>query len=274
MSSGILHKIVSEKKKRLEARKKDFPLGAMIKALKEASSRQPLATGYSPVANFVNAIAVPNQVSIIAEMKKRSPSAGLLVKSYSPGTIAKMYEKAGARALSVLTEEDYFNGRAEHISEIKKASALPILRKDFIFDPYQIYESKILGASAILLILAILNRRTYVELLKLAKELGMTALVEVHTEKELEMALREKPDLIGINNRDLKTLKVNIETSFRLAERVPNGITIVAESGIKSPKIIHELKNAGISAALIGESILKSRNKLKILKSYVEAGMR
>lgn len=261
--SGILDEIVFSKKKRIKIQKEKVSLKGIMAQCGKLSHKN---------SSFVKAIAFPNQVSIIAEMKKRSPSAGVLVKNYFPEKIAKLYEKAGASALSVLTEQDYFDGRAEDIVKARKESSLPILRKDFIFDPYQIYESKILGASAILLIIAILKKQNYAELLKLTKELGMSALVEVHTEKELEMALTEKPDIIGINNRNLKTLMVNIETSFKLEEQVPKGIPIVAESGIKSPETIRQLKSAGISAALIGESILKSHDPQKILKSFVEAG--
>lgn len=271
MSGGILDKIVSAKKKRLKAKKRDIPLSAIAKAIQNSRKESAMCSLQS-TSGFIDAIAIPNQLSIIAEMKKKSPSAGLLVKDYCPEKIAKIYEKAGARALSVLTEQDYFDGRAEHIAQVKKVSHLPVLRKDFIFDPYQIYESKILGASAVLLIIAILSKQSYAELLKLSQELGMAALVEVHTEKELEIALTQMPELIGINNRNLKTLRVNIETSFQLAEQVPKGIPIVAESGIKSPDTIRELKSAGISAALIGESILRSKNMLKTLKSYAEAG--
>lgn len=259
---NILEEIVAVKKKRVEELKKIAPLKKIVAQCEKIKN----------APSFIHSISVPGEVSIVAEMKKASPSAGEIVKNYSPEKIAKIYEKSGARAISILTEENYFFGSPQHLKEAKKVTKLPILRKDFIFDPYQIYESKVLGASAVLLIIAILTKKRYAELLRLTEDLKMDALIEVHSLQELEIALNAKPRLVGINNRNLKDLSVNIETTFKLVEHIPKNICVVAESGIKSPETIKELKSAGVSAALIGESILKSRNVSKTLNSFVAAG--
>lgn len=223
-------------------------------------------------APFIDSVFLPNQCAIIAEMKKASPSAGEIVKKYDPEKLGLAYRNCGARAISVLTESEYFKGSPEHLVQAREASGLPILRKDFIIDAYQIYESKILGASAILLIVAILDKKNYSELIRLARQLKLEALVEIHSESELELALPEEPRLIGINNRNLKDLSVNIDTTFELFKKAPKNATVIAESGIQSTETIRQLKSAGIRGALIGESILKSKNMEEQLKSFVEAG--
>lgn len=261
-TSNLLENIVASKKKSVEEMKERVPLKKIVAQCEKVDQS----------ASLIKSIKMPKQVSIIAEMKKCSPSAGQIVHDYFPPKIARIYDDNGARAISVLTEENYFCGSAQHLVEVRKNTALPILRKDFIFDSYQIYESKVLGASAILLIVSILSKRSLSKLLSLTQEIGIEALVEVHSESELETALKEESKLIGINNRNLKNLSVNLENTFRLIEKIPRSVCIVAESGIKSPQTVQELKSVGVSAALIGESILKSDDMAKTLSAFVEAG--
>ncbi len=208
---NILDQIVAGKKESIEQAKKKATLKELATQCEKTNSTPtPLS------ANFKK-----GKLAIISEMKKRSPSVGEIMKDYDPRSIAKTYEAGGAGAISVLTEEKYFAGSAEHLRQAKKASRLPILRKDFTIDPYQVYESKLLGASAVLLIVAILTKKTYSELIRLARELGLGALVEVHSEPEIETALSENPEYIGINNRNLKDLKIDLHTTFDLLEKIP-----------------------------------------------------
>ncbi|MBI1979937.1 MAG: indole-3-glycerol phosphate synthase TrpC [Elusimicrobia bacterium] len=260
--NNILDLIVHTKKKRVEKEKKQTPLKKLYAQCENMK----------PPKSFLQAISVPNTLSIVAEMKKASPSAGLLVEDYKPEEIGRVYKEAGARALSILTEQDYFLGDPDHLSQVKKKCRLPLLRKDFIFDPYQIVQSKVLGASAILLIISILSKKDYLQLLQFSRDLNLDALVEVHSEEDLEIALQGNPSLIGINNRNLKDLTVRLETTFKLKGQIPKGTAIVAESGIRSPETVRELKTAGIAAALIGESVLRSDQRKEFLKTLVEAG--
>ncbi|MDD4528025.1 MAG: indole-3-glycerol phosphate synthase TrpC [Candidatus Margulisbacteria bacterium] len=195
---------------------------------------------------------------LIAECKKGSPSKGIIVDDYAPVELAKKYEKAGASAISVLTEKNYFHGAKKHLSMVKSAVNIPVLRKDFIIHPYQVYEAYELGADIVLLIVACLDNDKLHELQELIISYGMTPLVEVHNEEELERALAINPTLVGINNRDLKTFKVDVETSFRLKKLIPDRIKVVSESGIKNNAVVKRLKDAGFFGALIGESILVS----------------
>lgn len=201
---------------------------------------------------------VNNEFVLIAECKKGSPSKGVLVDDYSPVELAKAYEKAGAYAVSVLTEKNYFHGAKKHLAMVKAAVSVPVLRKDFIIHPYQIYEAYELGADIILLIVACLDDEKLRELYDLIVSYGMTALVEIHNEEELIRALALKPELLGINNRDLKTFKIDIETSFRLKTLIPPEVKVISESGIKNNEVIARLRKAGFFGALIGESILIS----------------
>lgn len=195
---------------------------------------------------------------IIAEMKRASPSAGLLLPAYRPGELAKEYEQGGAAALSILTESDYFQGSLDHLAEARSNSRLPILRKDFILDSYQIYEAAAAGADAVLLIVAMLQESALRELQDLAHALQIDALVEVHTESELETALAAGAEMIGVNNRNLKTLDVGHEASLRLRKMIPAGCLTVSESGIRSGADIRRLMAAGFDAMLVGERLLRA----------------
>lgn len=231
---SVLEKIVEDKKALLAKSKKNVPMNEMISQSRAAKDP----------ASLVKAVKIRGVLSIIAEMKKKSPSAGTLIEKYDPAEIARTYERCGARCLSVLTEEKHFDGSTEHLLDAKRATRLPILRKDFVLDPYQVYESRAIGASCVLLIAAILDRVLLAELLDLSREIKMDALVEVHDEPELESALKAGSDLLGINNLDLKDLSVNVETTFRLRKYIPEGVCVVSESGINSPEIIGRLRRA------------------------------
>lgn len=208
-----------------------------------------------------------NQISFICEVKKASPSKGILTEEFPYLQIAKEYEAAGASAISVLTEPEYFKGSDQYLSEISKAVQVPVLRKDFVVDEYMIYEAKLLGADAVLLIVSILTSEQLKEYLRLCDELGLTALVEAHTEEETEKAILAGSRVIGVNNRDLKTFHVDLNHCITLRKKVPDFITFVAESGIKSPEDIKAIREANIDAVLIGETLMKSSHKKETLNT-------
>ncbi|MDR3539655.1 MAG: indole-3-glycerol phosphate synthase TrpC [Desulfosporosinus sp.] len=200
-------------------------------------------------------------LSFICELKKASPSQGIIAQDFPFLQIAKDYEAAGAAAISVLTEPYWFHGQDRYLTEISQAVSLPLLRKDFIVDSYQIYEAKLIGASAILLICALLNTDTLNEYLEIAHGLGLSVLVEAHSEEEAVSALAAGARVIGVNNRNLKTFEVDITTSLRLRALVPEDLLFVSESGIKSPGDVARLKANKTDAVLIGESLMRSDNK-------------
>jgi indole-3-glycerol phosphate synthase len=206
---------------------------------------------------------------LITEVKKGSPSKGIIRHDFDPDDIAVAYENSGACAISVITEKNFFFGEKTHLTSIKKKVSIPVLRKDFIIHPYQVYESYNLGADFILLIAACLSEVRLKELYKLTLSLGMNALVEVHNEAELKTALKIRPEIIGINNRDLNTFKVDLDTSLRLKPKVPGNISVISESGIKTNKDILKLKSAGFAGALVGESLLKNNDLTKAVRSLL-----
>jgi indole-3-glycerol phosphate synthase len=233
--------------------------------------------------DFFAALKKPG-VSLIAECKKASPSKGLLVPKYDPVALASIYAEAGASAISVLTDSRYFQGSLDDLTDVKEflinggrsakeiTKGIPVLRKDFIFHPYQLYESRAAGADAILLIASVLDGGELKSLINLTKDLGMQALVEVHTEEELDRALALAPQVIGINNRNLQTFEVDFENTVRLRQGIPAGVAVVGESGIRTTDDVRRMVEIGVDAILVGETLVKSRNVRETVKSLVSAG--
>ena len=218
-------------------------------------------TGYP----FEKALGAPG-ISFICEVKKASPSKGLIAAEFPYLAIAREYEAAGAAAISCLTEPDFFLGSDEYLREIAAAVKIPVLRKDFTVDPYMIYEAKVLGASAVLLICAILSDEELLEYGKIARALGLSALVEAHDEREVERALRVEHGIVGVNNRDLKTFTVDCGNSVRLRKMVPDDRLFVSESGIRTAEDIAVLRQNGTDAVLIGETLMRSPDKAAALR--------
>ncbi|MCX7918537.1 MAG: indole-3-glycerol phosphate synthase TrpC [bacterium] len=210
------------------------------------------------------------KIKLIAEIKKASPSAGVIRPEFNPSQIAEIYERTGANAISVLTDEKFFSGRLEYLAQVRSRVSLPLLRKDFIIDAYQIYESAIAGADAILLIVAALDNTQLQEFNELAqKEVGLYTLVEVHNQRELDRALKIEPEIIGINNRDLKSFTVDLATTERLISDIPKECIIVAESGIKTRDDVLRMQSLGVDALLIGETFMRNHDiALKIKELY------
>lgn len=233
-----------------------------VAALRSQAGKLKLATaGRTDFRDFACALrGEAGSVALIAEIKKASPSAGVIQPHFDALQIAREYERAGASALSVLTDEKFFQGRVESLQLIRDAVRLPLLRKDFIIDELQIYESVAHGADATLLIVAILDAVQLKDFGALAKQLHIVALVEVHHELELDRALAAGAEIIGINNRDLRDFSVDLATTERLAARIPKGKIIIAESGINSRADVERVRNAGVDAILVGESLMRSRN--------------
>ena len=244
----ILDDIAVYRRQQLEREKSAVSFDEMKRAAEKISS---------PCKDFAGALKAEG-ISVIAEVKKASPSKGVIQPDFDPVATALQYEKAGARAVSCLTEEHYFQGSSKYLQMIRENISLPILRKDFIIDPYQIYEAKCIGADAVLLIAAMLNTETMKEYLKIAQSLDLAVLAESHCEEELDSVLDTGCEIIGINNRNLKTFEVSLETTVRLAQRVPKGYTVVSESGIKDNSDIQLLRSCGADAVLIGETLMRS----------------
>ena len=211
-------------------------------------------------------------VSFICEVKKASPSKGVIAKEFPYVEIAKMYEEAGASAISVLTEPYYFQGANQYLTEIHDAVTLPLLRKDFTVDEYMIYEAKVIGASAALLICSLLDGSVLKNYIKIADKLGLTALVEAHNEEEVRQAVTAGARVIGVNNRDLRTFTVDIKNSIRLRKLVPGEILFVSESGIRTAEDIKELAENHVNAALIGETMMRSGNIKVTLAEIIKNG--
>ncbi len=208
--------------------------------------------------------------AFICEIKKASPSKGIIVENFPYIDIAKDYESAGAAAISVLTEQNFFKGSDKYLTEVANTVNIPVLRKDFIIDEYQIYQAKLIGASAILLICAILDEKTLHKHINTAKSLNLNCLVETHNEEEIKKALNSGAEIIGINNRDLKTFTVDINTSVKLRKYLPDNKILISESGIKTSADIKMLKDDGFNGALIGESMMRSENKKRFLSELRE----
>jgi len=244
---------------------------AEIAAAKERTPEVKL-DGAPPVRDFVAALRA-KRPAVIAEVKRASPSKGLLRADFDPAAIARSYEKAGAACMSVLTDREFFQGAPEHLSAARAACALPTLRKDFVIDPYQVRESRALGADCILLIVACLEDAQLRELERAALELGMAVLVEVHDGAELERALQLKTPLIGINNRNLRTFETRLDTTLGLLPRVPKGRIVVTESGILAPKDVAQMRAQGVDTFLVGEAFMRAANPGAALRQLFGAAM-
>lgn len=238
-----------------------------VTALKETTSLETLKSQATPsVAPFAfeKALAgkkAAGEIAFICEVKKASPSKGVIAVDFPYVGIARDYQAAGADAISVLTEPDFFQGSNDYLTEIKQQVTIPVLRKDFIIDPIQIYEASLIGADAILLICSILDTETIREYIEIADTLGLSALVEAHDEVEVEQALVAGARIIGVNNRNLKTFEVDLDNSIRLRKLVPPEILFVSESGIRTPEDIAKLRRNGTNAVLIGETLMRSGDK-------------
>ena len=252
----ILGAIIETKKKEVAQLKKQATVSALERTI----------ALLEPCRDFRQALSF-DDCAIIAEMKCASPSRGRLIADFNPIIIAGVYEQNGAAAISVLTDEKYFAGHKNYLTQIRQKVKLPLLRKDFIIDPIQIYETRAIGADAILLIVHILGKKI-TEFILLSKELGLSSLVEVHTEEELELALAADAEIIGINNRNLDTFVTDIETSHKLGARIPEGFIVVAESGIMTRADIESLMQANINAFLIGEALITAPDIAKKLREF------
>ena len=220
-----------------------------------------------PPRGFMRALIETAAIAVIAEVKKASPSKGIIVQDFNPVSIAGSYEEGGAEAVSVLTDERFFQGSLDYIPQVRRKIKLPVIRKDFIIDELQIEEAAIYGADAILLIAAILDRHQIRDYLQISGSFGMDVLVEVHDEKELEKSLAAGARLIGVNNRDLRDFTVDLMTTVRLRREIPDEIPVVSESGIKTPEDMRMLEEHGIAAALIGETLVRSENRPAALRA-------
>jgi indole-3-glycerol phosphate synthase len=243
--TNILDRIVATK--RLEV--------AQLRALR--ADLRARAGDADPPRGFARALRAPDEVRLLAEVKRRSPSAGDIRPGAVPAEVARAYQAGGAAAISVLTDREYFGGSLDALPAVRGAVSLPAIRKDFIIDPLQVWEARGAGADAVLLIARILADPQLAELMGLAGELGMDALVEVHTDAELDRALAAGATLVGVNNRDLAVFRTDLELSVRMAARVPAAVTLVAESGIHTADDVDRMGAAGINAVLVGESLMR-----------------
>lgn len=254
----ILDDIIAKQKTRIENEKKEKDI--------ETLKREVLSLPSSKNFFFENSLK-NKDFAFICEIKKASPSKGVIVEDFTYTDIAQEYEKAGASAISVLTEPHFFKGNDKYLKDVADIVNIPVLRKDFIIDEYQIYQAKLIGADAVLLICAVLDESTLKNFIDIATSLKLSCLVETHNEEEIKKALNCNAKIIGINNRDLKTFNVDINTSLKLRKFLPNDKILISESGIKTAQDIKMLKDAGFNGALIGESMMRSKNKQKFLLS-------
>ena len=257
----ILDDIVEHKKTEVETAKKNKSLDEIISGIDEVGNAR----------DFYTKCTETSGVKLICEIKKASPSKGVISRNFNPVEIAKSYEKNGAFAISVLTDEKFFMGSLDYLSQVSRNVSVPVLRKDFTIDPYQIYEARYYGADIILLIVSILDLSRIRVFQDITSSLGMSSIVEVHNEKELELALEAGSKIIGINNRDLKTFEVDLKVSEHLAGSIPEGVIAISESGIKTPDDIHRLEKAGINTFLIGETFMTGESPGLELKKLINS---
>ena len=244
----ILDTIIAHKQKELQIEAEQVPLATLKSKL----------ANLPPTKDFRAAIAQSGNINLIAEVKKKSPSKGIIREDFDPIQIAETYAENGAAAISVLTDVRFFDGRLDYLSSIRQVVDVPLLRKDFTIDPYHIYQARVASADAILLIVAALTKDQLREFMDIAESLSLASLVEVHTDTELEIALDMGAEIIGINNRDLRTFHTDLATTFSLQEFLPTGKVVVSESGIYTRADVESLREAGVNAILVGESLMRS----------------
>ena len=259
----LLATIVAAARRIVEVRREREPAAVLEKRAAAASPSG---------ARFERELGAAGRVNVIAECKRRSPSKGVLAPKYDPAAIATLYERGGAAAISVLTEPTFFDGALDHLTAVRRACSLPLLRKDFIVDDYQLFEARIAGADAVLLIVAALGQADLVRLQTRAWELGLAALVEVHDDEELSRAVDSGARVIGVNNRNLRTLQVDLDASYRLAARVPRGVVAVSESGLQSRADLDRLAAAGYRAFLIGERFMSDPDPVRAIGELIRVG--
>lgn len=264
MSRNFLKEVLARKRERLIEAKKQVPLEE-IRKLAEASAP-------AEVRSLDKALRRFERINVIAEFKRASPSRGMIRASASADEMARAYEQAGAVGISVLTEEDHFRGSLSDLTIARHSVSVPVLRKDFIFDGYQVYESRAAGADAFLLIVAMLDLHRLLELMALGGSLGMASLVEVHDESELELACKAGASLIGVNNRNLTTFEVDLGVSRRLAPLAPKNATLVSESGLHERAQLMELREMGYDGFLIGEHLMRFEDPARALGALVDDG--
>ena len=236
----------------------------------DLSRMEDRAASQAPPRGFRRALTADRSVALIAEVKKASPSAGIIRPDFDPVEIARTYEANGARAISVLTDTEFFQGSPQFLCDVRATVDLPLLRKDFILDETQVLQARALGADAYLLIVACLGPQRLADLMAYGRDLGMDPLVEVHDEPELQVALDAGADLLGINNRDLRTFHVDLATTDRLAPLVPQGVALVGESGIKTPEDVRRLGSAGADAVLIGETLMRAEDLGAAVRDFAD----
>jgi indole-3-glycerol phosphate synthase len=256
----VLSRIVEQRRAEVARRQRIMPEAVLRIAAGKADAPR----------DFAGALG-RNQLNVIAEIKKASPSAGLLRREFDAVALARGYEQAGAATLSVLTEEENFQGALAHLRDARKTVRIPVLRKDFIVERWQVWEARAAGADSFLLIAAVLDDASLGDLLALGRELGMEPLVEVHTVAELERVLASGARIVGVNNRDLHTLEVRVETSLELAAKIPDDRIAVSESGLRSAEDLRKLRAAGFDAFLIGESFMRQADPGAALRRLIEA---
>jgi len=261
-TENVLDRIVAHKRGEIAAAKSAQPFESLQEQLSQAS----------PVRDFVAALRSAPYMGLIAEVKKASPSAGVIKADFDPLAIAKRYEIAGAHCLSVLTDEHFFQGHLDYLRQIRQAVSLPVLRKDFIIDRYQVLEARVAGADAILLIAECLNDCELRDLYFYASELGLECLIEVYDPENLDRVLKLDPPLVGVNNRDLRSFTVDLGQTVQLAEKIPSTTLLVSESGIKTRADVDRLKAAGCGAILVGETLMRAEDVGAMVRELVGSG--
>ncbi len=257
--NNVLTEIIAHKRQEVDRAKETVPFAALVDTMLTVPA----------TLDFEQALRKEEGIACIAEIKKASPSKGIIAKNFVPSKIAREYKEGGASAISVLTDEKYFHGRAEYVLAAKSASALPILRKDFIIDEYQIYESRVIGADAVLLIVSALTDVQLRSFLATADDLSLAALVECHSKEEIERAVDAEARIIGINNRDLRSFHVSVDLSLMLKNFIPNHCITVSESGIKNYNTVERLAQAGFDAVLVGEHLMTQTDRRAALRDLI-----